>query len=1393
MPIYQGDPNQIDEFTADLSAATTPVSLIPLTDGRIWLLGPENSSIIDYDILNVTGGSGKDLLIGGEGRDTLVGGEGNDIIDGGWSDGNDVLVIPNADDDTLIGGAGIDILSYSYADAGVSVSLAQQGTRIDTGNAGNDYIEGFENLTGSKFDDVLTGDAGNNVIDGGRGNDVLDGGAGVDTVSYASAPFSFVNPGLAGVTVSLATIGQQYTGETGWDTLTGFENLTGSAYDDVLGGDAGANVLRGSTGDDTLDGGAGDDTLDGGEGSDWAIYSAATSAVSVSLAAGTAQGGAGNDQLIGIENVVGSSYADTISGNAKANILDGGAGADTLTGGAGDDTYLIDDVNDRTVELAGGGYDTVRVTASSYVLDAQVEAVMLDGNAPQSVTGNALDNLIVASGYDNVIEGGAGIDTVSYVTHYGVDVSLAITGTQATNGSGSDRLTGIENLTGSYGDDRLTGDAGANVLSGLGGSDTLDGGLGDDVLDGGFGSDWVSYASTGQGVTVSLADTVHVTSQGSDTFVSIENLIGSAFDDTLTGDDGDNRLDGGTGNDMLDGSFGYDGADYGRATSSVTVSLLDTGMQNTGGGGIDTLVGIEDLYGSAFGDTLGGDDGVNTLDGRGGNDVLTGFGGNDTYVVQAGDTIVEIENGGYDYAYASTSYTLDAWVEDLVLTGYSTNGTGNELNNTIIGDAGDNVLRGEEGDDTLYGQGGNDTLIGGTGDDRYEVSNVGDVVVEVTGEGYDWVETTLTNYTLAANVEGLRATYNGTGNALDNQLIGSSLANVLDGGAGADTMDGGEGNDTYYVDNVGDVTNDGGSSGGDRVLSSVSYSIGYGIDYLELTGTANINGTGNNGDFNTLVGNAGNNRLDGLGGNDLLIGGSGDDTYVVDTESDRIIETQGGGNDTVESSADFYNLEGQWIESLLLTGTRDSAVHGNRQDNLLTGNSGNNWISGFAGGDTMVGKGGDDIYVVEDERDIVVEAAGEGYDTVQVLGDFFYTLGANIEAASIRGTTKTGLNGNALDNRLTGDGFTNMLNGGAGADTMIGGAGDDFYTADNAGDVVIELNGGGTDTVRASISFNLAGQFIENLTLTGSADIDATGNGLTNLLIGNSGNNVLDGRGGADTMVGDIGDDSYYVDDAGDKVTEIADQGTDTVFASVSYDLSGSFVENLMLLSSQNLNATGNGLANHLQGNSGNNIIDGGSGADTMLGGTGNDTYHVDNVGDIVTEFADQGIDTVISSVAFTLAGTHIEALTLTGTQGLSAKGNGLANTITGNAGNNAIDGGLGADILTGAAGLDIFRFTTALGGGNLDTITDFSVADDTIQMDDAIFSAVGAPGANNTLGAGAFWTGSAAHDADDRIVYDAATGALFYDADGNGAGAAVQFATIGTGLALTNADFVLI
>src|SRR5205085_2655038 len=279
-------------------------------------------------------------------------------------------------------------------------------------------------------------------------------------------------------------------------------------------------------------------------------------------------------------------------------------------------------------------------------------------------------------------------------------------------------------------------------------------------------------------------------------------------------------------------------------------------------------------------------------------------------------------------------------------------------------------------------------------------------------------------WTLGATFENLvltgSANINGTGNASANSLTGNAGNNILDGGLGADAMAGGAGNDTFLVDNAGDTVSENAGEGADTVQSSVSFTLGANIEGLTLTGTANLNATGND-IANALNGNAGNNVLNGGLGADVMTGGDGDDIYLVDNSGDKANEVSAtGGNDLVQSSVSF--ALGANVERLTLTGTGNITAVGNALNNVLLGNSGN------------------DTYLVDDAGDVVTEASGAGTDTVQSA--ITYTLGANLEVLTLTGTANINGTGNALGNSLNGNAGANVLDGGGGADLMFGGNGD---------------------------------------------------------------------------------------------------------------------------------------------------------------------------------------------------------------------------------------------------------------------------------------------------------------------------------------------------------------
>ena len=457
-------------------------------------------------------------------------------------------------------------------------------------------------------------------------------------------------------------------------------------------------------------------------------------------------------------------------------------------------------------------------------------------------------------------------------------------------------------------------------------------------------------------------------------------------------------------------------------------------------------------------------------------------------------------------------------------------------------------------------------------------------------------------------------------------------------------------------------------------------------------GIIEIKNTINGGDGNdTLNGGAGNDTLDGGAGTDTLIGGLGDDIYIVDSTTDTITENANEGTDTIQSSVSYSIAAKTNIENLTLTGTAAINGTGNAANNVITGNSANNTLNGGAGNDTLIGGTGNDaliggtgndIYIVDSTTDTITELASGGTDTIQSSVTFSIVTRTNIENLTLTGTAAINATGNTANNVITGNTANNTLNGGAGNDTLdsgagndtlIGGIGNDIYIVDSTTDTITELASSGRDTIQSSVTYTRLAANVENLTLTGTAAIDGTGNTANNVITGNSAINTLNGGLGTDILIGGLGDDIYYVDDSNDSITENVDAGTDTVYTIIDYALSEN-IENLTLKGTDT-NGTGNELNNIITGNELNNILDGSGGIDTLIGGLGDDIYYVDNTNDIITESANEGMDTVYSSINYALSG-NIENLTLIETEAINGTGNASNNTITGNELNNTLDGG---------------------------------------------------------------------------------------------------------------------
>ncbi|HLO75857.1 MAG TPA: hypothetical protein VK196_05310 [Magnetospirillum sp.] len=1272
--------------------------------------------------------------------------------------------------------------------AGTAVTVAQGANVYITGR--NDrvnqedwrYEQGTLHFTMGRYgdivragygDDTIAGMGGNDVLDGGAGNDTIDGGTGVDTMTGGTGDDTYVVDDAGDVVIEDAGGGNDTVLFTGTWVPAHYDNVenlvlvgsspldvTGNGLDNTITGNGADNVLNGGTGSDSLSGGAGNDTYvvdnvgdvvsesssDGGvdtvESS--VSYTLEANVENLVLTGTEAINGIGNalgntitgndaanllDGRDGADHLYGGAGADTLRGGNGADFLDGGAGGDVMWGGVGNDTYVVNDAGDAVIEGIGGGIDTVR-TSVEYRMDTFVENAVIIGTDRVRVTGNASDNLIIASDAGCVMDGHLGADTMIggeghdgyYVDNVGdvvIENGVSSTDTvfSSINYTLSANLEGLilrDNAIEGVGNDLdnlIYGNLEANILKGCVGNDHFIDGWGHvvDTLIGGSGNDFydlyaedVLVEDAGGGIdSVCIRLYVEVSYTLGD---NIENLFVEAY--------GNSRTIEGVGNNLDNWIVGYDRANVLRG--------------------------------------LGGND---TLDGGGGIDTLIGGVGNDTYVLaDARDVLIEEADGGNDTiqvaqvcwyggfaeehglepgwfvqsptkkeADIATNWSLNNWanVENLVLTGRKDmNGTGNDLNNVITGNCAANVLDGGEGADTLTGGWGNDTYVLGDGSDT---------VVELANGGTDTILSARTrslgDY---ANVENLTLTgssaIDGTGNGLGNVIIGNCAANVLDGGAGNDILTGGGGNDTYVLGDGSDTVVELADGDTDTILSARTRSLGDydNVENLTLTGSRAINGTGNALD-NVITGNNAANVLDGGEGADTLIGGGGNDTYVLGDGSDTVVELADGDTDTILSTRTRSLGDDANVENLTLTGSSAINGTGNGLDNVIIGNDAANVLDGGEGADTLNGGRGNDTYVLGEGSDTVIELANGDTDTIlsartRSLNDF-----ANVENLTLTGSSAIDGTGNGVGNVITGNDAANVLDGGAGADTLTGGRGNDTYVLGDGSDTVVELADGGIDTILSTRTRSL-GDYdnVENLTLTGSSAINGIGNALDNAITGNCAANILNGGEGADILTGGRGNDTYVLGDGSDTVVELADGDTDTIQSAQTRSL-GDYanVENLTLTGSSAIDGTGNELDNLITGNDAVNVLNGGEGADTLnggagadslIGGVGNDTYVVDDLGDVVVEQADSGTDKVLSNFSYTLA-DNVENLALTGWSAINGTGNALDNAITGNDAANVLNGGEGADILTGGRGNDTYvvdndgDVVIELADGGIDTI----------------------------------------------------------------------------------------
>jgi trimeric autotransporter adhesin len=1134
-----------------------------------------------------------------------------------------------------------------------------------------------------------------------------------------------------------------------------------------IAGDAGNNGLSGGAGRDLLMGLGGNDNLQAGDGSDSVV------------------GGTGND---------------TVSGNNGNDWLNGSAGNDTLNGGGGQDAFILGDVGSANADLLADfstGWDNVQLDAAAMtqlgaagrfaVGDARFRAGTAAQDADDRIIYNSATNQILYDADGN----GAGAAQLIGTVGAGRTVTATdfwVFGEAGGGGNGVllNGTSGPDTLSGGPGNDTINGFDGDDVLLGVGGVDSISGGNGNDLLDAG------PYRDPETGTPVNDADSLDG-GMGDDTYLVRPGAV-------ILADAGGTDWVHATGTDWTLGA-GLEnlrlGAHPDVDSASGTGNELDNIIDSSGiehGGTLHGLGGNDTLYAAQRGGVVFGDDGDDLIDARGSTGVAEMFGGsgNDTMVAggqmtggAGADSFTFLSpSAGVIHDFTSTvdEIHLDATAmsalgasgnfaagdarffagtaahdaDDRVIfdagTGrlwYDADGngidveqmlvanvTGNVVATDIAVDNGDTVVNGTSGNDTLTGTSGNDTINGFAGHDSIDGGLGNDSLIG--GDGND------------------------------------TLIGIDPGGLGdqvSDTLDGGLGDDVYFVREDDVILADAGGIDTVRALNS-NWTLAADLENLDLDDSvgSGFDGTGN-AQNNVIRSASEGGTLSGLGGDDLLIARHAQNTVTL---------LGGDGNDTLDGSGWSTNMNGGAGDDVLVGG----------------GGLGSN-MTGGAGADSFVFTSAGSISFISD--------FASGTDKLRFDGTTFTEIGASGNFTANDPRFHAGVTAHDADDRIIFD----ATNGRVIYDADGNGSGFGLIIAEVTGNVVA------TD-IAVDNGSSGGGQVINgtsgNDSLLGGPDNDT--------INGFGGNDTIDGAGGIDSMVGGIGDDLYFVDETDDIIVEAQNGGIDEVRSTAHYTLSD-FVNNLTLLEMHSV-GTGNDIDNVITGNSGAEILigrggndtligggvasgeasdqfSGGEGNDSMVGGDGGDSFtlidamttsygqdtiiggsHREDFGDSL--FVDP-FDRATSGVVVDLAAGTVTGGQVGGSASLSGVdsvieatrfgdrliGHEGMNWLQGGEGNDTLQGGGGGDFLVGGSGADHYVFTQLSDPFNFDGIAGFETGVDKIHLDAAVMTQLGASG-NLSAGDARFFAGSAAHDADDRLIFDGAM--LWYDPDGTGSAA---------------------
>ncbi|WP_292912998.1 calcium-binding protein [Nitrosomonas sp.] len=1094
-------------------------------DGTIWngntignlamttLRGTAGDDVIYGDVLNETliGLDGNDNLRGNDGNDTLIGGKGNDFLHGGAGSNTYLFALGDGADridpytsDTLRFAVDISSTDITVERAGNDLVLHHQNGS-DSVTIINWYLNIYDRLQQVIFDadgtvwptatlDQMGINFSNqytfNVGDGAK---TIEDSGGTDSLTFGA--------GISDADITIARVGQnlKLTHVNGSDSVMikdWFNNLSKQI-----------ETIR---------------FLDSNT-----VLTAAQHTTPFLTLTGTAA----NDVIQG-----GDAYGETLAGLGGNDTLNGGQGADIYLFNQGDGQDTITDTSspwydENSIVFGEGLLARLNVTFASnndiiYSFDTDSVRIKVgSGVSPQFVSsGTAAADTLNGSSYRDIIHGLAGNDTiygnVSEDELHGDTGNDTIIGGEDTDwlygGDGDDVLDGYL-LTGGS-DDQTYGSDSTDYYVGGAGNDTLYGNSRDDsyyfnlgdgndvIIEGAFylsGYWYYSYSDTlifGSGITANsikaskLNNDLVITVTATDT-VTIKNWFS------------DYKL-------QLE-SFRF--ADGSTLTAAEISQMVNT-LRGTAGDDVLTLGTSADgvLYGEGGNDTLTGGSGDDAIYGGSGNDALNGGSGNDSYFLSrnSGQDVISDTSGSdtvrFDASVTATDFALSRSGNDLVLTRAA---SGDKL--TIKDYLNGNL--------SLFIYAGSNTVnftnlaliesfIFADGSVMRSQTSIQDSLLNIRGAA----DNNILNGTAWADVM--------YGDGGDDELYGFADDDVLYGGNGNDFLDGGAGDVNLLYGQDGDdvLIGEGGTGFGQAYLHG-----GMGNDTYVFKSNAYFDIYDDSGSDDKIV-FEGNIGLSGLSfqrwGNelDILVNGGGRINIPNHFQSNSYqVERLTLADGTVLGLRDIQM--GTGAKDTLNGTIEDSILLGDYDTDTLNGNDGNDWLDGGASGDTMTGGNGNDIYFVDAAKDNVTELAGQGFDTV--VSAISYTLGANVERLMLTGASNINGTGNALDNfisgnsainTLTGNDGNDYLDGQGGIDKMVGGAGNDIYVVDNASETLTERSNEGTDTIISRVTLTLP-NYIENLTLTGTLPIQATGNTLNNVLTGNAANNTLTGSKGGDT------------------------------------------------------------------------------------------------------------------------------------------------------------------------------------------------------------------------------------------------------------------------------------